>query len=85
MIKYFLRYGIAGVIYALTLPIISSNAQDAGTLEKLEEQDLLIQRQNQRIERLEEALETLLQNPQAVTPYSEPAVSYTHLTLPTKA
>ena len=72
MIKYFLRYSIAGVIYALTLPIISSNAQDAGTLEKLEAQDLLIQRQNQRIERLEEALETLLQNPQAATPYGEP-------------
>jgi len=72
MIKYFLRYSIAGLIYALTLPIISSSAQDTGTLEKLEEQDLLIQRQNQRIERLEEALETLLQNPQAATPYSEP-------------
>jgi len=85
MITRVYRYALGGLVFALGLPVFASHAQETEMLEKLQQQDLLIQRQDQRIQRLEKALETLLQDPKAeataaeatteAKPYTKPGPS----------
>ena len=85
MITRVYRYALGGLVFALGLPVLVAHAQETEVLEKFQQQDLLIQRQNQRIQRLEKALENLLQDPQEeaapseatieTKPYTEPGPS----------
>jgi len=71
MIARIFRNSCYGLIFIIGLPILGSSAQDSQLLEKLTQQELQIERQNQRIQRLENALESLLQAEGGSTPYVE--------------